>query len=354
MEEIVSLFIYNTIVLSPLLLLLDRVKHLRGIYKIIIPICLTYIVILTSIRYNVGRDFKAYTAIFNEPFHFDRERLELGFKSLVDILNYLTHDAFWLFTTVSILIYSVVFLSYKHYRSWVVISLWFLLFFLASLNVLRQAIAIAIVFYTFYFIDINRIKYYIGVVVAGLFHFTGFIALIFPLLSRIKVKYLEILVLFTPLLLFVHIVDFFSQLPFIGNSYYAYYFEDSEVYAGEQTLSIGGVARLIVPFIFIWYFRKNFEPKINLIKNAMFVYIALYFLSLNFYILYRVYFIFQLLIPFACYFLLKERNVKYVVYVYVLILLLLFQKNILESTISPPQGTAVFPYQTIFKANPIH
>ena len=351
MDLLTSLVIYNSIILSCIMLYFDKIY--KNIYKIILPIMAIYIITMSAIRYNVGRDFLTYVDIFNTPYHIDRERFEIGFIILLDITKYIFEDSQFLFFTTSILIYLPILYSYKCYRSISILLVWFLLFYLISLNILRQSIAMSIIFYSFYFVDKNKIKYYLFSIIGILFHNVSLVALFFPLLSKLIIKYIEILVLFTPFLTFVKLNDIFKNFNNLSNYYLSYM--DSEVYSGTQTLSLGGIIRLLVPFVFIFYFKKNVTLKINLIKNSMFIYISLYFLSINFYLLYRFYFIFQLLTPFACWYLIKEKRkfISLITYSYIIILFVLFQKTVMEATINPANSMAIFPYQTIFSINPI-
>ena len=123
MDLLTSLVIYNSIILSCIMLYFDKIY--KNIYKIILPIMAIYIITMSAIRYNVGRDFLTYVDIFNTPYHIDRERFEIGFIILLDITKYIFEDSQFLFFTTSILIYLPILYSYKCYRSISILLVWF-------------------------------------------------------------------------------------------------------------------------------------------------------------------------------------------------------------------------------------
>lgn len=352
-DELFSLLVYNSVVLSSFLLIIDKIKHLKKLSPIILLGVLSFVIIISSIRYSVGRDFIPYEYIFLYPEEY--ERLEFGFLSTISFIKLFSENPQWLFLVSSCLIYIPIYLLYtRGYNSIVFIASWFLLFYLPSLNQLRQFIAMSIILFSVQYMEKSKSKYFILSICASLFHITGLISFIYPLLSRIKIKSLYLLIFITPLLMLINLPNLLTSLSIFNESYYAFYVQDSNIYAGQQTLSIGGITRLFLPIIFIIYYRNSKDRIITLIKNALFIYTALYFLSINFYILYRIYSLFQIFIPMACFYLFRERNnlLKVGVILYMIILFVLFQKAITEQTIFPTNGNAIFPYQTIFDKNP--
>lgn len=348
-----SLLVYNSILLSPLLLLLVKHKRSNTLNLVVISTILTYIVLLVSIRVYVGRDFLEYQYIYN---HIDNyPSLEIGFILLVKALNYLSLDAQFLYFVIALLIYPLIFYPYLKHKSIIFILCWLVINLLPSLNQLRQYVSISfLTLAIFFYIDKKKYQYFIATFLAAFFHITGVIGFVFYFMSKIKIKGLYIIALFLPLLIFVSLSDLLIKSNLFAGTYYEFYLLDSVVYAGNQTLSIGGTVRLIIPYVFLIKYRKMNTPYFNLVSNAMFTYIALYFLSLNFYILYRVYVIFLILVPFAILSLIKEKMLyRAIVVGYTLLLIVIVQKNILVQTIDPPEGNSVYPYQTIFSDNPI-
>ncbi|KMK51135.1 hypothetical protein RO21_07985 [[Actinobacillus] muris] len=344
-----SLLIYNSVILSPFLLLLSKQKGGKNIDNILLCTVTIYVIAISAIRYHVGTDFPSYEEIFLDPESHDR--IEIGFIGLIKILKLFSDDPQILFLVTSMIIYYPIVKLYKTYESVAFIICWFLIFYFPSLNQIRQVIAITILTYSIKHIN-NFKSYILLILVASSFHITGFIGILFILLRKIYIRYIFILMLISPLFIYVHITNILANLPIIRDSYYIFYLIDENIYAGSQTLSFGGIFRLVIPFLFVYIYRINKSPHIILIKNALLIYTILYFLSINFYILYRVYSIFQIFIPIACIYLIKDKKYKLLVYLYIIILIIIFQKNIFEQSISSVIGNSIYPYQTIFTENP--
>lgn len=349
MESIISYSVYNSIILSPLLLLLTQNQRLSRLTPLIYSFCLILIITFTSIRFHVGSDFVNYSRIFNEIGSEEFERMEFGFRWLVYFLNQLNLDTQFLFLSVACIIYISLFKTFKKTHSIVLLVVWLLLFFLPSLNLLRQHMALAVITLALVNFD-NKKKYLLLVILATSFHYTGLFGLVYLLIARVRIKMLWLIVFLSPIFIFVNLPKLILSLGILGDSYYAFYLEDDAIYAGEQTLSIGGLFRLLLPLIFIFVYRNDKRIFINLIKNSLAIYIALYFLSINFYVLYRIYTMFLVFVPFAAYYIFKEAkflNRAFTIF-YIMGLFLLFQKSILEQTINPANGNSIYPYQTIF------
>lgn len=349
MEAIISYTVYNSIVLSPILLLLVRSERMKALLPIVYYVCLAFIIILVSIRFQVGRDFSNYERIFTEISSEEFERMEIGFRSLILSLNQLGLESQWLFFVTACIIYSCVFKSYHKIKSVLFIIIWFLVFFLPSLNQLRQYMTLAVLTLALTHFE-ERKKYIFLVIIATSFHYTGLVGFVYLILAKLKLRWSWIILLISPILIYVNLPKIILSLGLFSNTYYSFYVTDDNIYAGVQTLSVGGLTRLILPCLFVFLYRKDSRPFIILIKNSMIAYVCLYFLSINFYILYRIYIMFMLLLPFAVYFIYTEYQgkIKLVVLGYTLILFLLFQKSIFEQTIDPANGNSIYPYQTIF------
>ncbi|MDE3986319.1 EpsG family protein [Glaesserella parasuis] len=349
MEAIISYTVYNSIVLSPILLLLVRSKRMKALMPIVYYICLAFIITLVSIRFQVGRDFSNYERIFTEISSEEFERMEIGFRSLILSLNQLGLESQWLFFVTACIIYSCVFKSYYKIKSALFIIIWFLVFFLPSLNQLRQYMALAVLTLALIHFE-ERKKYIFLVIIATSFHYTGLVGFIYLILAKLRFRWSWLLLLVSPIFIYINLPKLILSLGLLGDVYYAFYLTDENIYAGMQTLSLGGITRLVLPFLFVFLYRKDNRPFITLIKNSMIAYVCLYFLSINFYILYRIYIMFMLLLPFAAYIIYTEYRggIRLAVLGYTLILFLLFQKSISDQTIEPANGNSIYPYQTIF------
>lgn len=350
---IFSFFIYNSIIFIVLTLLIIKNKKYRKLDNIFLPLISLYIILISAIRYNVGRDFRTYEHSYYNIAQYDY--WEIGFRQLITLLNIISNDAQLLFFTTSIMVYVPIIYTYRKYHSIILIITWVLLFYLVSLNQIRQAIAMAFIFYSMYFLKSNRKIFYILIAMAATFHNIAWVALVFPILAKIKIKNLWILTIFSPLLLSFNLANQFTsinQIEYLGM--YNNYLENDELYAISKKFEPNEVFMLLIPIYFIFRFKKEYSEFNNIIKLSMFLYVALYLLSLNFYILYRVYFIFQLMIPFACMILFStaKKIDKFIVLIYIFGLLLFYQLYIYNQRIELMHGNSITPYQTIFTINP--
>lgn len=345
MDGLITYLVYNGIILLPAFFVFLERSYIAK--NLMYYLALFLVIVLVSIREQVGRDFNSYIYIYDGVK--DNERLEFGFQSLVDFLNFFDLPSQSLFFFCALITYGLIFKVYKLTSSYIFLFVWFLIFFLPSLNQMRQLVSIAILTYSVIYLS-NKKLFISLVLLATSFHYTGFIGFAFLIFSKIQLRFLWMILFFTPFLSFIKLSDLILSLGVFQESYYYFYLTDQAIYAGQQTLSIGGVIRLSLVFLFVYIYRNDKREFTNFIKNSLVAYAILYFLSLNFYILYRVYMPFMIALPFAAYYLFKENGIfiKCFVIFYMFCLFVFFQKNISEQTIRPGQGNAIYPYQTIF------
>lgn len=150
--------------------------------------------IIAAIRYNVGTDyFYTYAPGFQQLLNqtgMRGEQFEIGFQWLQRIIAFFTTDYIWLFIVTAgvfgILTYSNIF---KQSDSPLMsIFLYFAMsVYFASLNMVRQSLAMAIVYFAMHWIPKKKPSKYIAIVLfASLFHASMLILLPVYSLSRIK------------------------------------------------------------------------------------------------------------------------------------------------------------------------
>ena len=269
-----SLFVYNSIILSPLLLCFFKNKKYRKIIILFISIVVSYVVFLASIRFNVGRDFTTYRYIYeninNQP------EIEYGFTWLIHLLNYMELPPQSLFITVSVIIYSLILYGYKKHYSIIFLLTWMLLFFVPSLNQLRQYLAMTILTISIFYLKDRRIIFLCLTILAGSFHNSGYIGILFLLLPYIKVSRIFFISLLCPLFVFISLPELLLNLNiFSGTKYEIYLYQNNSL----QALTISALLKLSLPYFFIYKYREvNDDFFINLFKNAM---LKLYILTLH-------------------------------------------------------------------------
>lgn len=154
-------------------------------------IIMLFPIILSCYRYGIGVDYENYVSLF-ENFHsstwtsFSEENLSFEYanKALSDLGFYLTGDTFGVFGVYAVLtlvLLELALINYKDYISLPIATfIMLLLMYSMSLNIVRQALAIAVVFYSLKFIQQKKpLHYFIGCLFATGIHSTAFITLSF-------------------------------------------------------------------------------------------------------------------------------------------------------------------------------
>jgi len=141
--------------------------------KILFYVICAFLFLLSCFRWpEMGTDTQSYIEIFKRGYHTD-----IGFSFLAAIVSFFTSNYTIFFICTSILIYLPIFGSIRRYSYKPLITLifFFLYYYFTSINILRQFISIAIIYYWAIPFVINRVrnKFFIVVVIAGLFHFTA-------------------------------------------------------------------------------------------------------------------------------------------------------------------------------------
>ena len=146
---------------------------------------------------NVGVDtlqfHDAYLRIGNLNWlELSTERYEMGFSILCRILNYISENPQLLISVTAIFInFSVIRFIYKYSKDVVFSILLYILlnFYFSYMNIMRQALAIAILLWAFDAIKNNKkIRYFILVVLATLFHGSAILGLAYIILLKFKYK----------------------------------------------------------------------------------------------------------------------------------------------------------------------
>lgn len=152
------------------------------------------LIIISGFRSStVGIDTKQFTEAFSAiikmaPNEFDRLRYEYGFSYLCWILGkFSTDPQILIFTTSMFINVSVARFIYKNSDDICLSTILYVLcnFFFSYMNIMRQAIAIAIILWGFEYLKEKKyIKYSIFVVIASLFHGSALLALLLIVLRQ--------------------------------------------------------------------------------------------------------------------------------------------------------------------------
>jgi len=298
------------------------------------------IAIISLLRYDVGWDYVAYHTIVEDSDVISIERYEPLSKLLFNISIKLKSPQL-VFFLYGIPTYYLIYKSIKKYSisPRFSIILYFSFFYLESLGLLRQTLAVAICFWGYQYIYERKfLKYICTIAFAFLFHYSAIIALfIYPLYGRVKYHH----IIWSILILFVGKKIVFTLLTNIG--LYTYYLEVLNTYKG------GALIRwfYIILYISLYAFKNR---KITKQEHFLFYIIGIAtsfpfliggHLGVRLSSYFFIYFI--ILIPLI----IKRTRVKCF---YVLIAVLFFILTLLWTTYDPIKSQYI-PYQFFFEPN---
>lgn len=191
---------------------LKIVKEQRDFFKIVVILLL---VIFAGCRWSPWEigidadifDYDTYKLVYNAPIKISNfyqdylnsdyqvKTMEIGYVIYSTIMRFLIGDNYniYLLTTNALLIY-LLFKSFK--ANGITSGFFFLCYFYISrlylqynFIIMRQAIALMIIWYAFHYIAIGKkYKFYIATIISTLFHSTALIAILTPLLLKVKIK----------------------------------------------------------------------------------------------------------------------------------------------------------------------
>lgn len=155
-------------------------KH-KLLYYIVV---LFFPVLIATIRVDVGTDYQNYYWAFEMINDGVIVNYEMLFLWLNRISSFLFHDYHGLLFVIALITYGSVLIALEKIQSDISVSiaLWifYCFYFSASLNVMRQLIAVAVLFLATIYLNNNQIrKYFVLIVIGTLFHTSAIIGLLF-------------------------------------------------------------------------------------------------------------------------------------------------------------------------------
>lgn len=169
-------------------------KDAEIVYKVLV----VFMTALAVFRNNIGLDYYEYQKLYDiVQFDIDNLRIEPVFSLICELLRYFDFKSQMMFAVYAV---ATMFFIYKgcnyyskgNYRVGLIfIAVYFLnnMFWLGSLNLIRQFLAIAIVFYASkYIFECKSKKFITWTAVAALCHYSALIALSFYLINKIDIK----------------------------------------------------------------------------------------------------------------------------------------------------------------------
>jgi len=190
-------------------------------------------VFIAAVRWAIGSDFVTYWSIFLdlqnsnilESLINSREPL---YTALNILANFLFGQEWGIFLLSSLITMLFILLTAEYYKKYLsiamVLLIYFLLFYILSLNIVRQMIALSIILYAFRFIlEKKPIKYFIMVIISVMFHQSAIICLLFYFLNiqkeskfwRTKTIIYYLLIILSPIYISL-ILKLAEHLPFLS------------------------------------------------------------------------------------------------------------------------------------------
>lgn len=304
----------------------------------------SFILILVAIlRFDVGWDYQSYYTILDEEIKAGYIRFEPLSLLISFIAMYFNMPSIF-FILSGLIMYVTAFYAFKRFSVSPSISLivYVGLFYLISLSIIRQALAISVCIYAYrYVISHNFKKYFICIIVATLFHYSAIISLIvYPIFHRFKIKTVIlyiILAVFTRTII-LYLLEYF-------NVFSAYLEKIDDIEGGKFTRVF---YLLILISFFLLVKRKTYNEYERKHISIILVGLACPFLfgamgeRVGYYFLIYYCYLIPLLVH-------KKTIEKRIIYV--MIFSLYFISTIYITSNIEEQKSAYTPYRTIFTAD---
>ena len=171
--------IYLSLLFLVILLLLSRKSKKLRWYDLLL---LTAMILISGLRYGIGTDYLMYKSFYFDINLPNAAKVEIGFKVLILIANFLFKEKYWLFFTLCSCISIVpIYLLFKKKSNNPALSFLIFIslgFYTLSFNMVRQFIALSFCMIAIPEIEHkNLIKYSFLILVASFFHITSLIML---------------------------------------------------------------------------------------------------------------------------------------------------------------------------------
>ena len=305
-----------------------------------------------GLRYGIGTDyFYTYVPYFYWIGTGKREFSEIGFNLLNKVIYNWFGDYRVLFFVTAFIILAFIYKSIWDNSDDILKSV--LIIFVGqayfySMNMVRQAIAMAIILYAFKYLKNKKyFKLFLCIIVASTFHVSALCMIPILLLSQLKIKLFTKIIILASLFIFQPIILKLVEIIISFTKYNWYYTEG--LYTEDIALSL--VIQNVVIFILDSYFQKIYKDKISdeykTLSNINFLGICMMALSSYVPLIYRIVrycTIFQILfIPKM----LNQSEIKFNKSILTaLIILLMFACMVYQIILCG--GEAVYPYVSIF------
>lgn len=270
------MIIYCVFLLVVICLLLLKKMYKNDFIDYLIVIV---VLLFASMRFNVGFDYMSYYNMVDKFDQYIKHLVKEPLHNFIVYISYYFNSPQLLFIIYAILMYSFIYLTIKDFSHMTELSLFlyitFPMFFLNSLDILRQHLAVAIVFYSIRFVfQKNFIKYLIMIIFASLFHRSAIIAIPIYFFGTFNISKLMLYCI-------IVVSNFLSPILFqivkIIMPYYVYYLENKLGVGGTKIIYIVNILAIFIIWIKDRLVKYN---KNNIIYINLFVFGTLLYNSL--------------------------------------------------------------------------
>lgn len=294
------IFIYNSLSILLLGILLNKKLEKSKYKKIYLLICFIQMMLIQGLRSdNVGTDTIMYVDTYNnylykEIYAFQFTHFEYGFQLLYTIFQRISLDSQQMLIIISALtMFGFAYFIYKNSRNVCLSTFIFAcMLYPNSFNIMRQYLAISIAINSYQLIINNKyIKASLLIIIASLIHITACLMFVPLVLYWFKNwKLVRNIIIISSAIFFVfgnQIVN--AILPILGKSYYIIGYEVNRFFRLTTFLTI-------IIAILTWYFAKKTTDKED--RKILNFLTCISFVNVNFGILYLRYEFFSRVIEF--------------------------------------------------------
>lgn len=259
------------------------------------------LVLFAGLRYLVGQDFKSYWWIYQS---IESSVAEPGYVFLCKFLTFFGFGAQIHFLLLAGLTFFFIIKSLNLYDKKHIIFCIFLYlfagFYIDSLNIVRQALAIAIFFYAGKFVEQAKLyRYVLWVIIASCFHLSAI--LLIPFYYVLNRQYSRYVILFAIIISvgisYTGIIGkFMGMLPIYTN-----YLESGNVYNVNSNLGFGALCKYLIGFILILNKDRlaSYSQYINIAINSYSIYLILMGMMQEYLVFLRFSYYFQIFLIIA-------------------------------------------------------
>ena len=239
--------------------------------KVFVSIGLAIPILMSALRYNVGTDFNTYVDMYNAIKNSNVNIVE-GLFSVICKIAIELGNVQYMFAIYSILTIIFIYKALEYNKDRYSLSLCFFLYlffyFVTSFNLVRQALAVAIVFYSYrYLTEKNLKKFVFWVLIASLAHKTALVFL--PLYfivpkNKEKISKTQLIQVISIMIIMMIVLNFDTLLQYITNFSM---FEKYTIYTNAvKTENKSLILKLFLLGIFLCFRKqlKAYEGKNNI------------------------------------------------------------------------------------------